>query len=140
MSLARFILYDCLGVFFWVGAFVGLGYVFSNQIEQIAIYALRLGTSLILVILGGLAAYILWKYLDRRQFLKRLYMARVTPEELKQKLDVGEDLTIFDMRHSYEFETDPQTIPGAVHLSLEQLEKGDLGIIPRDREVILYCN
>jgi membrane protein DedA with SNARE-associated domain len=140
MPLARFFLFDCLGVFFWAGAFVGLGYVFSNQIEQIAIYALRLGTSLILVILGGLAAYILWKYLDRRQFLKRLYMARVTPEELKQKLDGGEDLTIFDMRHSYEFEADPQTIPGAVHLSLERLEKGDLSIIPRDREVILYCN
>jgi membrane protein DedA with SNARE-associated domain len=139
MSLVRFILFDCSGVLLWAGSLIGLGYLFSNQIERIAIYALRLGTSLILVILGGLAAYILWKYLDRRQFLHQLYMARVTPEELKQKLDGGEDLMIFDVRHSYEFEADPQTIPGAFHLSLERLEKEDLSI-PRDREVILYCN
>jgi len=139
LPLARFILFDCLGALSWAGSFIGLGYVFSQQIERIAIYALRLGTSLILVILGGLTAYILWKYLERRKFLHQLYIARVTPEELKQKLDGGEDLMIFDVRHSYEFEAEPQTIPGAVHLSLERLEKEDLNI-PGDREIILYCN
>ena len=139
MPLARFILFDCLGALLWAGSFIGLGYLFSQQIERIATYALRLGTSLILVILGGLTAYILWKYLERRQFLHQLYIARVTPEELKQKLDSGENLMIFDVRHSYEFEAAPQTIPGAVHMPLERLEKGDL-TIPGDQEIILYCN
>jgi len=139
MPLTRFILFGCLGALLWAGSFLGLGYLFSQQIERIAIYALRLGTSLILLILGGLAAYILWKYIDRRQFLHQLHIARVTPEELKQKLDGGEDLMIFDVRHSYELEAEPQMIPGAVHLPLERLEKEDLKV-PRDREIILYCN
>jgi rhodanese-related sulfurtransferase len=68
-----------------------------------------------------------------------LRIARITPEELKSKLDAGEDPMILDVRHSLEFKADPQTIPGALFLPLEQLEKG-YPPIPRDREVILFCN
>jgi rhodanese-related sulfurtransferase len=84
-------------------------------------------------------AFILWKYVERWRFLRQHVMARITPEELKQKLDTGEDVIIIDVRHLYEFEAEPQTIPRAVHLTLERLEKEDLKI-PADREVILYCN
>jgi rhodanese-related sulfurtransferase len=59
-------------------------------------------------------------------------------DELKQKLDAGESVSIVDLRHSLDFEADPETIPGAVHLdSTELTEKSEL--LPRDREIILYC-
>jgi hypothetical protein len=83
--------------------------------------------------------YIIVKYSQRRRFLRHLRIARITPEELKSKLDAGEDLMILDVRHSVEFKADPQTIPGALFWPLEQLEKGQPPI-PPDREVILYCN
>jgi membrane protein DedA with SNARE-associated domain len=139
MHLAKFMVFDGLGALFWAGSFIGLGFLFSNQIEQIANHALRLGTWLVAVIIGGLLATVLWKYFERWRFLRQHVMARITPEELKQKLDTGEDVIIIDVRHSYEFEAEPQTIPRAVHLALERLEKEDLKI-PGDREIILYCN
>jgi hypothetical protein len=139
MHLARFILFDGLGTCFWVGLFAGLGYLFSDQLEDIAYHALRLG-ALFLVILGGsLAAYILWKYIQRRRFLRHLRIARITPEELKSKLDAGEELMILDVRHSLEFKAEPQTIPGALFWPLENLQKGEPPIAP-GQEVILYCN
>jgi rhodanese-related sulfurtransferase len=35
-------------------------------------------------------------------------------EELKQKLDAGEDIVVIDVRHSLDFEADPYIIPGAL--------------------------
>jgi membrane protein DedA with SNARE-associated domain/rhodanese-related sulfurtransferase len=139
MHPARFLLFDGLGACLWVGACAGVGYLLSDQIEQIAGYATRLGISLGLLLLTSLAAYIIWKYIQRRRFLSMLRMARITPEELKEKLDAGEDLMILDVRHPLEFQAEPQTIPGALFVPPEQLGKNNHQI-PPDREIILYCN
>jgi len=74
----------------------------------------------------------------RKRFLRELRIGRISVDELKQKLDAGETLSIVDLRHSLDFEADPETIPGAVHLDSKDLtEKNEL--LPLDREVILYC-
>ncbi len=138
MRLARFLLFDSLGSFFWVGAFAGLGYLFSDQFEQIAAYAARLGAWLGLILGGGLIAYLVWKFVHRQRFIRNLRIARITPEELKRKLDAGEEVVIVDLRHSLDFEADPRTIPGALHLAAEELEEHHQDI-PRDRDIILYC-
>ncbi len=138
MRRSRFLLFDSLGALVWAGTFVGLGYVFSGQLEQVAAYALRFGTSLGVVLGGGLAAYIGWKYVERQRFLRRLRIARITPEELKERLDAGEDLVVVDLRHSLDFEAEPYTIPGALHMRTEELDRRHHEI-PRDREIVLYC-
>jgi rhodanese-related sulfurtransferase len=89
--------------------------------------------------LGALALYIVWKYVKRRRFLRQLRIARISPEELRKKLDAGEDLTIIDVRHALEFEAEPLTIPGALYLPFEKLQKDPPPIAP-GREVVLYCN
>ena len=65
-------------------------------------------------------------------------MARITASELKQKLDKNEPVTIIDLRHSLDFLPDPYTIPGAIRIPLEELEKRQ-DEIPPNREVVLYC-
>jgi membrane protein DedA with SNARE-associated domain len=137
MGRLRFLIFDGLGASLWAGTFMGLGFVFHNQIENVANYVQRFGRSVAVVALAGLAAYIGWKYFNRRRFLRRLFTARITPEELKEKLDAGEDPLILDVRHDLEFKVDPHIIPGAFRLSIEDLEK-ELRRIPRDRDVILY--
>jgi membrane protein DedA with SNARE-associated domain len=139
MSLWRFFLYDGLGACLWACLFMGLGYVFSGQIEEVAAYALKLGTSLTAFVFGGLAAYIVWKYIQRQRFLRHLRFARITPEELKRKFDAGEQVLVVDVRHPVEFSAEPQTIPGAFYLPLEDLDK-EHSKIPRDEDVVLYCN
>jgi len=138
MRLSRFLFFDALGVMVWVGVFVGLGYVFSDQLERVADHALTLGTWLLVLLFGALAGYIGWKYLHRRRFLRKLRVARITPEELKQKLDAGEDVVVVDLRHSYDFEAEPGTIPGAYRMEASELDEMSEQI-PRDRDVVLYC-
>jgi membrane protein DedA with SNARE-associated domain len=138
MPRLRFLLFDGLGAFFWVGIFISLGYLFSHEIEQVAADTSGMGPWIGLIVPGCLAAYIAWKYIQRRRFLHHLAIARITPEEVKQKLDAGEDLIILDMRDPLEFEIEPYTLPGAFQLPLEQLDE-EHHKIPRDRDIVLYC-
>jgi len=57
MHPLRFLLFDGLGTCFWVGVFSGLGYLFSDQLEQVAGYALKLGTLLLVVLVGSVALH-----------------------------------------------------------------------------------
>src|SRR5438874_2170608 len=76
---------------------------------------------------------------NRRRFLRKLKIARITPEELKRRLDAREDVVIVDLRHSLEFDAEPQTIFGAVHMDPADLEEA-IEVIPRDREIVLFCS
>ncbi len=138
MRRSRFVFFDAAGAAIWAGAFAGLGWLFSDRLERLAVKAARLGTWVLVILLTSLAAYVLWKYIHRQRFLRRLRIARITPEELKRKLDAGEDMMIVDLRHSMDFEAEPHVIPGAIRLAVEELE-GRHNEIPRDRDVILYC-
>ncbi|HEY6386701.1 MAG TPA: VTT domain-containing protein [Candidatus Acidoferrum sp.] len=138
MRPRRFLLFDAAGSVLWGATFLGLGYAFSGEIERIAERAAALGGWLVVILLGALASYIGYKFVARRRFLRELRIARITVEELKLKLDAGEEVVIVDLRHSMDFEADPETIPGAFRMDAKELEeKNDR--LPRDREIILYC-
>jgi membrane protein DedA with SNARE-associated domain/rhodanese-related sulfurtransferase len=138
MGWRRFILFDALGALFWSSAFMITGYVFSGELERIAARAAYLGEWLLVLVLAAFAGYIGWKYYNRRRFLRRLKIARITPEELKEKIDSGEDVVIVDLRHALDFEAQPETIPGALHMDAAELEEAH-EVIPRDREIVLFC-
>jgi membrane protein DedA with SNARE-associated domain len=138
MRLGRFLMFDALGALLWAGSFLGAGYIFSGQIERIAERLAALGGRLGLVLFLAFALYIAYKFIGRQRFLRQLRISRITVEELKQKLDGGEGVVIVDLRHSMDFEADPQTIPGAFRMDATELqEKNDR--LPRDRDVVLYC-
>jgi membrane protein DedA with SNARE-associated domain len=138
MRISRFLLFDGMGALAYIGSFVGLGYVFSRQLEDIARVSLRLGTGLLALLAVGLALYIVWKYAQRQRFLRKLRISRITPEELKQKMDANEDLVVVDLRHSMDFGSDPATIPGALYLPSEEFEHR-YKELPVDKELVLYC-
>lgn len=138
MRARRFLLFDAAGSSLWAATFLGLGYVFSGEIERIAERAASLGGGFFAILIGALAGYLGYKYVGRRRFMRELRIARITVDELKEKIDGGEEVAVVDLRHSVEFEADPETIPGAFHMDAKELEeKSDS--LPRDREVVLYC-
>ncbi len=138
MRASRFLLFDAAGASLWAGTFLGLGFIFSNQIERIADHLAALGGGLVVIVVAALASYIGWKFIGRQRFLRELRIGRISVDELKQKIDAGENLIIVDLRHSLDFEAEPETIPGAFRMDAQQLEaKTDR--FPSDREVILYC-
>ncbi len=138
MGFLRFVVFTGVGGLIWAGLFIGLGWLFRHQLELVASYAVRLGGGLVALLAAALAAYIAWKYIARQRFLRRIRIARITPEELKAKLDGGEDVMLVDVRHRVDFEGEPAIIPGALHMMIEELEARNHEI-PRDRDIVLYC-
>ena len=138
VSVERFMLYNSLGALLWTAAFVMPGYLFSDQLERVAAQAARWGSSLVVLVGGVLALYIVYKYIHRQLLLRELRIARITPDELKQMLDDGQDVMIVDLRQPLVLQADPYSIPGALRMAVEELEHRHHEI-PRDRDVILYC-
>ena len=138
MRRGRFLLFDALGALMWIGGYMVLGYLFSDQLERVAAYGAHLGMGLIAILLGVLVFYVGVKYVRRQRFIRQLRIARISPAELRQKIEAGDPVMIVDLRHSLDFEADPAMIPGALRLTPDELERRATEI-PRDREIVLYC-
>jgi membrane protein DedA with SNARE-associated domain len=136
VGLLRFLAIDSLGIVMWSGTYLGIGYLFSDQVEDALGYAQQLGSGGVILLLGLFAAWIVWKFIQRRRFMKKLEVARITPEELRVRMEAGEDLYIVDLRTTTD--NDSPSLPGAIRLSTEDLTSNSKEI-PRDREIILYC-
>lgn len=136
---SRFLIFDGIGILLWIVPFELLGYIFSDQLEDVVAYVSRFGGLLFILLVGGVVAYIGWKYVQRRRFLRSLRVARITPEQLKAELDSGADLVIVDLRHAMDDEAEPRMLPGAIRLPAENLEqRGEE--IPRSKTLVLYCS
>jgi rhodanese-related sulfurtransferase len=65
----------------------------------------------------------------------RSEVPRISPEELKDRLDNGEAILVVDSRSAYEFET--QHIAGAISVQSHEVESR-LDEFPRDQEIVFY--
>jgi membrane protein DedA with SNARE-associated domain len=138
VQLGRFVLSAAASALAWAATWVGLGYVFSGLIEEVAAQVSRLGGASVLVLLGLLGAYVGVKYVQRRRFLRALRIARISPEELKQRLDDGRETMVVDLRTRLDVQAMPYAIPGALRISADELEQRHEAI-PRGVEIVLYC-
>ena len=138
MGAALFLFYDAVGALIWVGMSAGVGALFSNQLEQLARLFDQAGGVLLTIITVGLAGFIGYKFYHRQKFLRELRMTKISVDELKQRLDAGDPITVLDVRHPISLELDPEMIPGALNLLLEDIDHRHHEI-PRDREIVLYC-
>jgi len=138
-STFRFVVFDGAGSVLYVGSLILVGVLFSRQLEQIIAALAGLGNGALIVVAGLIALYLGYKYLQRHRLLRDLRMARITVDELHQKVEAGESLMILDLRSDSELDQDPSLILGALHMSADEIEHSQ-GEIPRDRDIILYCS
>ena len=142
-SRTRFIAFDAIGAALWSGVYAGIGYALGKDPDRAAAYAARLGVLWVFFVLSALAIYVSCKLVRWHSFVREFRMARITPEELKKKLDAGEPVTIVDLHDRREGPQGHRGIPGAVCIDPHRLGQHDdpkkRTPIPRDREVVLYC-
>jgi membrane protein DedA with SNARE-associated domain/rhodanese-related sulfurtransferase len=131
----RFALADLTGSVVWSVTYMSLGYIFRAQLEEVAAAVVRLGSWLAAVIFGLMGLWIAYKLWQRRRFLRSLHVARIRPEELKDRLL---DVVLVDLRSPSEVDWDGLKIPGALWFDRSDLESRQAEI-PRDRDVVLYC-
>ena len=139
LRLPQFLFFDGLSSVLYCGSFMVIGFLFSNQVEEITAAFASLGIGTLGLTIGPLAAYIGYKYFQRQRLLRELRVARITADELHRKLEAGENPLILDLRAASELDQDPSIIRGALHMNSTELENGGSDI-PRDREIILYCS
>lgn len=133
----RFLILDGAGSAIWSGAFVLLGWLFREQLEGFAMRLSRFGKWFLFGVLLLLVAYIAYKYIQRRRILRALRIARITPIELKERMDAGESVTVIDLRDSFEWEDGK--IPGALQIGHNEIEAA-IPSLPSQQEIVLYCS
>lgn len=138
-GLLQFNAYNLAGTLIWVGTFVGLGAIFSDQLERFADYLTPWAAVAGAAIIALFVVYIGYKLLLRALLIRRLRMARVTPDELREMMEAGVNPLVVDLRHPLDIDTFPYVIPGAVLLSPNDIETGSHEIA-EGQEVILYCS
>ena len=142
-SRIRFIAFDAIGAALWSGVYAGLGYLLGKDLDRAAAYAARLGMFLAIFVFAALALYVSRKLVRWHRFAREFRLARITPEELKTKLDAGEQVMIVDLHGPREGPRVHQGIPGSVCMDPHRLGQHDnpkqRTPFPRDREVVLYC-
>ena len=65
-------------------------------------------------------------------------VARITVDELRRRMDAGEDFTIVDVRNPDAWMESDTIIPESIRVPLDKLEQ-NLARIPKNRPVVAYC-
>jgi membrane protein DedA with SNARE-associated domain/rhodanese-related sulfurtransferase len=133
-----FLLFNTTGGALWVAAGLGGGMLFGSQIESLLDHLENFGGVAVIVIGALLAAYIAFKWWERRRFYAMLRMARISVDELYRLIDSGAAPLVVDVRSPTARAIEPRHIPGAIHLPLHSFDQ-HIKELPRDREIILYC-
>ncbi|HEX2012569.1 MAG TPA: DedA family protein/thiosulfate sulfurtransferase GlpE [Roseateles sp.] len=140
MSWKRFVAYDFVAGLLWSGAFLLLGLMLSDQIQQVLDMLAGAGLAALVALLLIIAGLILRRLWRRIRFARRTRGHRITVDEAAALLKDGELAPLFiDVRAAGELAVDPRRIPGALLLELDQM-KARADSLPRDRELVLYCN
>jgi rhodanese-related sulfurtransferase len=63
---------------------------------------------------------------------------RITVDELKERMEAGEDFTIIDVRNPQAWAEADTKIPEAIRVPIDDLEK-NLSRIPKAKPVVAYC-
>jgi len=142
-SRLRFIAFDAIGAALWSGVYGGLGYLLGKDLDHAATYGARLGLFWVILVSAALAMYLSRKLVRWHRFVRESRLARITPEELKKKMDAGEQVIIVDLHGCRDGPRGHRGIPGAVCLDPHRLRQRDnlknRTQLPRDRELVLYC-
>jgi membrane protein DedA with SNARE-associated domain len=135
MPVWKFLCADVSGILLWLGTFFGVGYVFRAQLEDVGLIAAHLGGWFVAIVSALIGGWIAWKYWQRRRFMRSLRIARISPEEVLERLH---EFVILDLRSIAEVEWDGMKVSGAQWFDKVELELHHERI-PRDRDIVLYC-
>ncbi|MFT5014718.1 MAG: membrane protein DedA with SNARE-associated domain [Patiriisocius sp.] len=139
MGLFTFLVLDTIGTLIWAAFFGSIGFFFHAELEMMASRIAEAGIIAGILLTVLIVAFFAWKLVNRHIFVRSLDMRRVTPDEVSQRIENGENINILDLRHDYDINNIPHLLPGAQRLSMEFLER-DHKNIPLDGDIVLYCS
>jgi membrane protein DedA with SNARE-associated domain len=142
VSLKSFLAADAAGSLLWSGVYVGIGYLFSSQLEIAVGWAKHFGTALGLAIGVPLFLYAGWRGWTLWRMIRRLQVRHISPPMLQRKLGSTSKVAVLDLL-DFEEETgseSPEAIPSAFRIDPSRLRKSPQITVPDDVEVVLYSS
>ena len=137
VPLWRFIPADAIGAALWSGVAIALGYIFRNAIDDVLTVLQEFGKIGLVLIVLAFFAYLFWKWLQRKRFIRQLIMDRISVDEVRRLMDEGRLGMVIDVRSPMSQQVTGR-IPGAVTVDPENL-KYDLIAVEPQSEVVVYC-
>ncbi|HMF53996.1 MAG TPA: VTT domain-containing protein [Edaphobacter sp.] len=143
MPYARFIVWDIAGSILWAETFLLAGRFFGDIAKKSAPFFHWLGQFAFAIFILMVLGFMAHRVLKQRKFLLQVRELRLEPQELKQMMDVAAEQGnippfIVDLRHPLDYLPDPRVLPGALRIGPNEIRQHS-EIIPRDRDVVLYC-
>ena len=120
----------------WVGAYMGVGYVFAQQIDFVLGWMTDHAALALMAVVGALASYIGFKAFERYRLGRYVDAARITIDELRELLAQEPRPFVVDVGSRLAHQSRPH-IPGARMLDLDTIARAD--DFPTDQDIILYC-
>lgn len=141
MSSARFVLFEVGAALVWAGAFLGLGYAFRDSVQSVLNGLADAGSVATVVVLAALAAMLAVRYWRRRRFMRLTRMPRITVDALYELMGTETPPLVIDVRGDASIRLDPRRIPGALPLSLKDIQHRRMAsVFDGAHDVVLYCN
>jgi membrane protein DedA with SNARE-associated domain/rhodanese-related sulfurtransferase len=133
-GIPRFLLYGAISAALWAGTWVGLGYLVGHVVTEAT---LHLGLRVMLVVVISLILYVPLRRFRRHRLLRILRRSRMSPDELRARLEKSKPITILDVRSREDVKAAPYTLPGARWIQPDELGRR-CREIPRTAEVVVY--
>jgi membrane protein DedA with SNARE-associated domain/rhodanese-related sulfurtransferase len=141
-SLTSFFALDAVGSLLWSGFYVGVGYLFSDQLDLAVAWAKHFGTALALGISVPLCIYVGWRGLTLLRMIRRLRVRLISAPMLNRKLKSGSKIALLDLL-GFEDEAaieSTSAIPGAFRIDPSRLRNSRRISVPDDVEIVLYSS
>jgi membrane protein DedA with SNARE-associated domain len=134
-SFLSFIWRDLTGTLLYVLAFLIPGFFFEKMVFDITSIFEEIGKDSFALVIGLIAAYVLMKFVRLKMVQRKLYKARITPEELYRMVTGGEQLTILDLRSALKSEVQ---LPGAIRIHPAEIDQ-HLDLLSKEKRIVMYC-
>jgi membrane protein DedA with SNARE-associated domain/rhodanese-related sulfurtransferase len=141
VPVTKFLALDSAGSFLWSGCYMGLGYIFSRELDAAIRWVQHCGTALGIAVIAPVLLYAGWRGLVLARMIWELRQRRISPSLLARKLESDRKVAVLDLS-SFEEDADPensQVIPGALVVDPASLRQCPQIAVPDDVKVILYC-
>jgi membrane protein DedA with SNARE-associated domain/rhodanese-related sulfurtransferase len=142
VSPASFLAVDTIGSLLWAGAYVGLGYVFANQLNAAIRWVGNFGVAAGFAVGIPVALYAGSRGLALLRMIRHLRLRRMTAPMLARKLRANAKIAVLDLA-TFEVDDDGdkiEAIPGAFSLDPSLLRHSPAIFVPRDVKIVLYCS
>jgi membrane protein DedA with SNARE-associated domain/rhodanese-related sulfurtransferase len=139
MRYRDFLALDTLGSAAWLTTLLICGRLFGDALKRNPGLLNEAGHFSGALLLAGIVGFFLIRLWRRHRTLRRLVASRLEPEELKQQLDSGDVIRIFDLRHPLELAEDPHTLPGARNVAANAVRHW-VADVPTDTDVVVFCS